>query len=376
MVECIGHGDVVRASDLHQRYSAATSTRTCWAVTGSYDHTVRLWNVDPEVDDSTNRCLAIMEHGAPVEAVLFAVSTHPQVPVWIVSVGGTHIKVWNPLSGKCVCELQAQHRKTITSMIMIRRIVMDESASSSPSYASRLVTAGLDGLLRIHTWNSETGEIHQIHGLSLLKSSEENVAITALAANKAGDRIAIGFATGTIWVRQMGPSIQARKRTRPPPAGTYAFFQRGKNATPIAGEYVLMNPPKKRKLTKFDIALRQFRYADALDEALSSRIPSVVVAVLEELGKRRGLSIALSNRDEETLEPILAFLVKYMTRPRFTGLLLGLANKIIDIYGNVAGQSEVVDELFNKLKDQVAQECKTQKLLTRLVGQIDAILAN
>ncbi len=37
--------------------------------------------------------------------------------------------------------------------------------------------------------------------------------------------------------------------------------------------------------------------------------PRDVVAVLEELGKRRGLTVALANRDEELLEPILSFLI-------------------------------------------------------------------
>jgi len=132
---------------------------------------------------------------------------------------------------------------------------------------------------------------------------------------------------------------------------------------------------KKRKLRKYDQCLKQFRYGDALDEALDTRIPQVVVAVLEELGKRRGLTIALSNRDEESLEPILAFLVRYITRPRFTTVLIGVAHLIIDIYGNVAGQSETIDELFVKLRIQVSAECQAQKSLLMLMGQLDAVLA-
>lgn len=99
-----------------------------------------------------------------------------------------------------------------------------------------------------------------------------------------------------------------------------------------------------------------------------------VVAVLEELGKRRGLAIALSNRDEETLEPILSFTIRYITRPRYSSLLVGVANILCDIYGAFTGQSETVDELFTKLKTQVRDECQVQKLLLRVVGQLDAII--
>jgi U3 small nucleolar RNA-associated protein 15 len=158
-------------------------------------------------------------------------------------------------------------------------------------------------------------------------------------------------------------------------AGTFAFFQRGMNADADVGDYTVTSQGKKRKLRSFDVALKQFRYGDALDDALSTRRPRDVVAVLEELGKRRGLTAALANRDEELLEPILSFTIRYITRPHFTGLLVGIAQKLIDIYGDVAGQSETIDELFAKLKTQVGNECKAQKSLLRLVGQIDAIMS-
>jgi U3 small nucleolar RNA-associated protein 15 len=249
---------------------------------------------------------------------------------------------------------------------------MPVSRNNNTIIQMRLVTGGLDGLLRIHTYDSETGQLRPIHGIALNNNSG---GITALAATFAGDRLAIGTTTGTVLVRQVGPSIQPRKRTADPPAGTYAFFTRGKNADPVAGDHVVTTAgSKKRKLTKFDEALKQFRYGDALDEALETRIPQAVVAVLEELGKRRGLTIALSNRDEESLEPILAFTVRYITRPRFAALLIGVANKLVDIYGDVAGQSETIDELVVKLRNQVMLECNTQKMLFRVVGQLDAIL--
>jgi U3 small nucleolar RNA-associated protein 15 len=203
------------------------------------------------------------------------------------------------------------------------------------------------------------------------------VAITSLAATVTGDRIAIGTANGTILVCQKGIPIQTLKRTNnEPSAGTYAFFTRGMNVDPSNGDTIVAaSSNKKRKLAKYDIALKQFRYSDALDEALATRIPRTVVAVFEELGKRQGLTIALSNRDEETLEPILSFIVRYITRPRFAALLIGVTNILINIYSEVTGQSEMIDELFAKLQNQIAEEIRTQKVLFRVVGQLDAILA-
>lgn len=99
-----------------------------------------------------------------------------------------------------------------------------------------------------------------------------------------------------------------------------------------------------------------------------------IVAVLEELGRRRGLVTALSNRDEETLEPILAFTTNFISNPKFTPLLVGVANKLCDIYSNVFGQSETIDEYFEKLQIQVKSECRTQSSLLQLIGQIESVM--
>jgi U3 small nucleolar RNA-associated protein 15 len=185
--------------------------------------------------------------------------------------------------------------------------------------------------------------------------------------------MAIGTTTGQVLFRQEGLNIQSHKRKRDPKAGTYAFFTRGQNVDAKAEDYCVTES-KKRKLAAFDLALRQFRYGDALDEALATRQPPSVFAVLEELGRRRGLAIALSNRDEEALEPILSFTVRYIARPQFTSLLIGIAHILCDIYGNVAGQSEIIDELFGKLKHQIHEEIAVQKSLLRVSGMLSSLL--
>lgn len=100
-----------------------------------------------------------------------------------------------------------------------------------------------------------------------------------------------------------------------------------------------------------------------------------VIAVIEELGKRRGLSIALSNRDEESLESILSFTIRFIDNPQYTSYLIGVVHILIDIYGFAVGQSSLVDELFTKLKAKVGTECAVQKNLLRLLGQIDYVMA-
>jgi U3 small nucleolar RNA-associated protein 15 len=378
VLECRGHGDAIRCGALWQP-SGVSSSVPAMAASGSYDHTVRIWNMDDveELKDA-DRCMHVLYHGGPIEAVLWIqASSEASVPAWLVSAGGTMVKVWNPVTGKEVCALEAQHRKTITSLLAMPRIreaqyYETKADTTSPMVDMRLLTAGLDGLMRVHVFDLKKGQIRFVHGISI-----PGTAITSLAATYTGDRIAIGTSAGTILVCQKGMPIQQQKnkRSSEPSAGTFAFFTRGMNADPSPGDHVVVSGNKKRKLAKYDIALKQFRYGDALDEALATRTPHTVIAVMEELGKRRGLTIALSNRDEESLEPILAFTVRYVTRPRFAALLIGVANKLLDIYAEVTGQSETIDELFVKLKNQVSDEIRTQKVLLRVVGQLDAILA-
>lgn len=104
--------------------------------------------------------------------------------------------------------------------------------------------------------------------------------------------------------------------------GTYKHFVRGKNVKPSATMSVIRQQKSRGKLASYDRALRGFRYHEALDHAVESRDPVVVVSVLEELMHRHGLVTALSGRDEVTLEPLLGFLAKYTTHPKYAPLLI------------------------------------------------------
>jgi U3 small nucleolar RNA-associated protein 15 len=214
-------------------------------ISGSYDHTIRVWNLDMYQDKSL---LGIMDHGAPVEQLLLVPSSdhnRESVP-WLLSAGGTQIKVWNFLTGQCHAKLQTKHSKTITALVSMARII------DGNTKAWRILTAGLDGLLRIHTWSSDKGEISFIHGIKILDP------IMSLAFNESHNTLAIGTTTGRVLFRQEGVSLEPHKRKRDPKSGTYAYFTRGMNVDARADDYVVTES-KKRKLQSFELALKQFR---------------------------------------------------------------------------------------------------------------------
>jgi len=329
------------------------------AISGSYDHTIRIWNIEDDKED----CLGILDHGAPVEALLLMSNPSGNSP-WLLSAGGKEIKIWNFLTGKCHNKVRTQHAKTITSLVAMTR------KEGETKLVWRILTAALDGLIRIHSWNDVSGEIKFVHGV---KTKDP---ITSLAFNESNSRMAIGTSTGVVCVRQIGASVTQKKRNWTPQAGTYSFFRRGMNVNASEADFVVKEKGLKRqKLMKHDLAIKQFRYGDAIDEAVMTKIPQFTVGVVEELGRRRGLISALSSRDESNLEPILSFIAKNIAKPQYTSKLIGLANTTCDIYGGVIKNSEPIGDMFGRLKKQVREECAAQKNLLSLMGQIDALAA-
>jgi U3 small nucleolar RNA-associated protein 15 len=290
-----GHGDAIRCVVALKTGEQGGSNRKVRLVTGSYDHSIRVWDCDDGITDGVStyddhdrdRCLSIMDHGAPVEALLAldptATSTFKS-PI-VISAGGTKLKVWNPETGTLLNTIQTKHSKTITSLCMASMIRgekddIENDTEETKIICWRLITAGLDGLIRIHSADElfvpkpNTGskskadiDFPYLHGV------KTSLPITALAISPDSTRLVVGTSTGFVTVRQRAkyvPQGVKRKSSYEPKAGTYSFFMRGASAGPDADDHVVLLQ-KKKKLRKYDSMLQKFRYGDALDEALTSR---------------------------------------------------------------------------------------------------------
>ena len=76
--------------------------------------------------------------------------------------------------------------------------------------------------------------------------------------------------------------------------------------------------------------MKEFSYGDALDSALNTRQPGVITALLEEMVARGddALKAALGGRNDIRLEPLMVFLIKYVTMPKYSKLLVRICKSM------------------------------------------------
>lgn len=91
--------------------------------------------------------------------------------------------------------------------------------------------------------------------------------------------------------------------------------------------------------------------------------------------QRDALRVALTGRDDVTLEPVLAFLARHVTDPRFGEAAADVVGVLVDIYAAQLGHSPLVDELLAKMHTSVERELGFQRELVKLRGALDMTLA-
>lgn len=146
------------------------------------------------------------------------------------------------------------------------------------------MTAGLDGLIRIHSASNVdilSGRLPYLHGMQTPEP------ISSLAISPDAGRIAIGTTTGVVTVHQRRgrrrsaaassyPSVVVEQRRKEPRRGTHSYFARGAHEKSHDPDDYLLAHQKRQRLAEYDVLLRKFRYGDALDAVLAKRQPQAV----------------------------------------------------------------------------------------------------
>jgi U3 small nucleolar RNA-associated protein 15 len=359
-----GHKDYVRCGD-----SSPVNSDTF--VTGSYDHIVKLWDV--RVRDSSKSALDF-NHGCPVEDVVFLPSGG-----MIATAGGNSVKLWDIIGGGKLLYSMESHNKTVTS-ICVGKIGKD-SGDESNQY--RIMSVGLDGYFKVFDYGSMK-VTHSMRFPAPLVSlgyspdcstrvigSSNGMIYASKRMNKVDENEKeIGASEGSLFWR-IRPLESAEKKVLK--TTDFRYFQRGQGEKPSEGDYLVMRP-KKVKLAAHDKLLNKFRHGDALVCVLEGKNPGHVVAVMEELVSRKKLLRCVSDLDSEKLELLLAFLHKYCTVPKYSSLLMGLANKVIEMRADDIRASETLKKHIRNLKSTVEAEIRIQQSLQEIQGIISPLL--
>ncbi|KAM4049950.1 U3 small nucleolar RNA-associated protein 15 homolog [Anomaloglossus baeobatrachus] len=311
-------------------------------VTGSYDHTVKVF------DARTEKSVMTMEHEQPVENVLLFPSGG-----LLVSAGGRYVKVWDLLKGGQLLVSLRNHHKTVTSLCL--------SGSGQ-----RLLSASLDRHVKVYSTMN----------YKVVYSFDYAASILSLALAPDDEMIVVGMTNSVLNVKHR--KLEEKKPNEPPQKKhpRYRMFVKGKDYMAKQDDFIVSKPVKQH-LKKYDRLLRGFQVSAALDAALevSRSTPEVTVAVMNEIDRRGTLKNALAGRDEKQLCLILTFLIKHIVDPRFSPILLNVSEKVIDIYSSTINQSSVVDKLFLRLQDTLEKEVSYQEELLEVLGMMDTLFA-
>ena len=318
-------------------------------VSGSYDHTALLW--DARLKGQVQR----FQHNHPVEKCMISSSG-----TLLFTAASNEVNVWDLISGGKLLHTFSNHQKNITSL-------------ATDAGGTRLLSGGLDGHVKVY--NLQLLQVR--HGIKY-KSP-----ILSLAMTKENRKLIVGYVDGTLVTRlRHDKSLSTNDNdseddddNMETAAGAKRKFYKGAGSAVLKTDDEMVESERRIRLKPYEKQLKKFSYQKALDSALRTHNPLVVVTVLEELIRRSGLTIALSDRDETTLEPLLSFTARYVSHPRYAKLILRVVHRIVDLYAGVLGKSDAIDELFLKLQRQVQSEVKFQRQAMRVVGSLDGIIA-
>lgn len=326
------HNDYVRAG-------AVSPVSTDIILSGGYDNVIHMY------DTRINASVFNVDHGAPVESVLFL----PTGGVFL-SAGGTEIRVWDAFAGGRLLAKLCHHHKTVTCMCL-------------GSGNKRLLSGSLDRHVKIF----DVATYQVVHTLDYPN------AILSLDVSPGDETVVAGMVDGLVSIsrreEEVKPSKQERKKV------SYRYTPSEFHSKSID---TVVHEEKGELMSKHDVCLRKFQYSRALDHVLAPYItnknPNVTVGLFQELIRRKGLKAALAGRENKSLTAILRFLIKNIGDYRFTCILIDVANSLLDIYDGTE-QSIEVNKLFQRLAERLKEEEQLTEDLLGLQGALQLLLS-
>ena len=333
------HKDYIRAG-------SASPVSSDLIATGSYDHSIKLWDVRV----SGNSVMEV-NHGDPVESVIFLPSGG-----LMASSGGNVVKIWDVIGGGRMIHRLDCHNKTVTCLSLGEIRVGEE-------LEPRLITASLDGYVKVFDFSA----------FKITHSTRFPSMLVSVAFSPAGNVLVAGTSNGTIYigrkkaVKDDSENHEVGIVRRPLRPSNFRYFQRGQSEMPSATD-IVVKQTRRVKLAEHDRLLKKFEHGRAILSALESRNPRLVMALMQELVARKKLMACVRGMDAEGLELLLRFFHKNATVPRHARFLTELAVRVIQMRAKEINSSAVLRAHARNLKRMVAEEIKVQHALQEIQG--------
>ncbi|KAJ9581537.1 hypothetical protein L9F63_023286 [Diploptera punctata] len=325
------HNDYVRAG-------AISPVSTDTILSGGYDNIVHMY------DTRINASVFNVDHGAPVESVLFL----PTGGIFL-SAGGTEIRVWDAFAGGRLLAKLCHHHKTVTCMCL-------------GSGNKRLLSGSLDRHVKIF----DIATYQVVHTLDYPN------AILSLDVSPGDDTVVAGMVDGVVSVSRREEEIRPSKRERNKVSYHYTSNEFHSESIDI-----VVHEENVKLMSKHDVCLRKFQYSKALDNVLvpfiANKNPNITVALFQELLRRKALKAALAGRDSKSLTAILRFLIKNIGFCRYTCVLIDVASSLLDVYDGIE-QSDEVNKLLLRLAERLKEEEQLTEDLLEVQGALQLLL--
>lgn len=324
------HEDYVRAGAVHPISDNIV-------LSGGYDNQIKMYDI------RTSKCVMSVSHNSPVESLVFL----PTGGIFL-SAGGNEIKAWDVVAGGRQLVNISQHTKTVTCL----QVTSD---------GRHLISGSLDRQVKFFN----TTNYQMIHKLDYTNS------VLSVGVSKDNRTLVVGQVDGTLAVHRREKKHDDKK------VEEKRSKRRKQRNFRDADE--LVEVLNKDRLEKYDRLLRKFEYSQALDWVLAKHFinkkPEVTVAVMQELLRRQGLSIAFRGRTQDSLGKIVTFFNKYISDGRFTRSIIDFANVLLDVYEKDFLQlSEQVKRLVIELCRRIKVEEELTLEFLKLGGALEMIM--
>lgn len=346
-------------------------------VTGSFDHSICFTDLrvpsygETLTTTGDENMVMRLNHGAPVTSLVM----FPESGV-VASGGDQYIRCYDLLQSNNESHIVKDlkyHQKGITSL-------------SIDAKNKRLLSCGVDGFVKMYDCKQ----------FLLIHSIPYDEPLISVAFSPDANVLAVGALSGNVHIAKKGgktndtrgskddqifnnsganrDDVQVRQTAR------QKHFLGGVQYRAVQGVDVQVGQTPhalaRQRLQQHDVRLKQFQHGPALDAAVETNSPATICAMIDELQSRGALRVALENRDDTALEPVLKFAVTYATNPLYSNHVVTLINAILDVYTPAVGQSSLIDEILLKIDQVLHSEMEFQRDCFQLLGEVDMFMHN